>query len=276
MRTNVGHGASGSMILCYHRVGEGHDDPFRLSVTPENFAAHLDEITRHCEPSTLDELDLPSRRPRVIVTFDDGYADNLTNALPIAEAKGVPITVFVTSGLLGGQEGFWWDRLGTLLRARPPQVREVRIPTADGPVHRPWVVGQPSRDLQAVRHHLLPLPVTEIHRVLDAVADQWGTCRFTPPDARTLTASELGQLANSDVVTIGAHTTDHVRLRGLPGAGAKGDHLLVQAGARAALRADDLAFRLPLWWARQLRRQLCRRRTPIGFETACTTVPGPM
>ena len=89
---------SGSMILCYHRVAEGVDDPFQLCVTPANFAAHLDEIARYGEPSTLAELSVPSRRPRVVVTFDDGYVDNLTNALPIAEAKGIPITVFVTSG----------------------------------------------------------------------------------------------------------------------------------------------------------------------------------
>ena len=36
----------------------------------------------------------------MIVTLDDGYRDNLTNALPIAESKGVPITVFVTSGIM--------------------------------------------------------------------------------------------------------------------------------------------------------------------------------
>ena len=107
---------------------------FRLCVTPANFAAQLDEIARHGEPSTLAELSLPSRRPRVVVTFDDGYVDNLTNALPIAEAKGIPITVFVTSGVLGGQQGFWWDRLGTLLRSRPSGTREICLPTSEGTV----------------------------------------------------------------------------------------------------------------------------------------------
>ena len=70
---------------------------------------------------------LPSVRPRIVVTFDDGYADNLINALPIAEAKGVPITIFVTSGVLGSRSGFWWDRLGTLLRSRV-HLQSVRSP----------------------------------------------------------------------------------------------------------------------------------------------------
>ena len=113
---------NGTLILCYHRVAEGVEDPFYLCVRPDNFAAHLEEMSRAREPSTLADVSVPSRRPRVVVTLDDGYRDNLTNALPIAESKGVPITVFVTSGILGNHNGFWWDRLGTLLRSRPPHV----------------------------------------------------------------------------------------------------------------------------------------------------------
>ena len=123
---------NGTLILCYHRVAEGVEDPFYLCVRPDNFAAHLEEISRAREPSTLADVSVPSRRPRVVVTFDDGYRDNLTNALPIAESKGVPITVFVTSGILGNHHGLWWDRLGTLLRSRPPHVRRSICRSAAG------------------------------------------------------------------------------------------------------------------------------------------------
>ena len=209
---------SRSLILCYHRVAEGVDDPFQLCVTPARFAAHLDEIARHGEPSTLAELSLRSRRPRVVVTFDDGYVDNLENAMPIAEAMGIPITVFVTSGVVGSQSGFWWDRLGALLRSRPSGIREISLPTSKGTVRIEVGSSTTNVDLQSVRRHLLPLPVAEIHRVLDAVSEQWATPAAPPPDARALTSSELVRLAASKVVTIGAHTVDHVRLRGLPAA----------------------------------------------------------
>jgi len=111
---------NGTLILCYHRVAEGVEDPFYLCVRPDNFAAHLEEISRAREPSTLADVSVPSRRPRVVVTLDDGYRDNLTNALPIAESKGVPITVFVTSGILGNHNGFWWDRLAMAGGLRSP------------------------------------------------------------------------------------------------------------------------------------------------------------
>ena len=138
---------NGTLILCYHRIAEGVEDPLYLCVRPGNFAAHLEEMSRVREPTTLADVSVPSRRPRVVVTFDDGYRDNLTNALPIAESKGVPITVFVTSGILGNRNGLWWDRLGTLLRSRPPHVREIDLPVGGRNVRLParfvWDQGRP-------------------------------------------------------------------------------------------------------------------------------------
>jgi peptidoglycan/xylan/chitin deacetylase (PgdA/CDA1 family) len=206
----------GTLILCYHRVAEGVEDPFYLCVRPDNFAAHLEEMSRAREPSTLADAAVPSRRPSVVVTFDDGYRDYLTNALPIAESKGVPITVFVTSGILGNHHGFWWDRLGTLLRSRPPHVREIDLPVSGTNIRLPLGSSGIRADLDSVRRHLLPLRVTEIELALDAVSGEWQVGSAPPPDAGTLTTEDLLQLAASDTATIGAHTVDHVRLGDRP------------------------------------------------------------
>lgn len=265
---------SGSIILCYHRVAEGVEDPFQLCVTPANFAAQLEEIARHGEPSTLSELSDPSQRPRVVVTLDDGYVDNLTNALPIAEAKEIPITVFVTSGDVGGRRGFWWDRLGTLLRSRPPGTHEICLPTSEGTVRVGLGSSRPIVDLQSVRRHLLPLPVAEIHRLLDDVSEQWGSSAAPPPDARSLTASELVQLAASEMVTIAAHTVDHVRLRGLPAQ----DQLDTISSSRKDL--EQLSgqaishFAYPYGGRDSFDDSSVDAVRSAGFETACTTIPG--
>jgi peptidoglycan/xylan/chitin deacetylase (PgdA/CDA1 family) len=264
----------GSLILCYHRIAEGVDDPFRLCVSPANFAAHLDEIARHGEPSTLAELSMPSRRTRIVVTFDDGYVDNLTNALPIAEVKGIPITVFVTSGDLGGGRGFWWDRLGSLLRSRPSGITEVRLSTSDGTVCIGLGSSTPGEDLQSVRQHLLPLPVTEIHRVLDAVSEQWNTSAAPPPDARSLTLSEFAQLAASQRVTIGAHTVDHVRLSGLQAQ----DQWQTISSSRVDLKrlSGQAISHFAYPYGRRDSFDDCSVDAvrSAGFETACTTIPG--
>ena len=265
---------NGTLILCYHRVAEGVEDPFRLCVSPDNFAAHLEEISRRREPSTLPDVSVPSRRPRVVVTFDDGYNDNLTNALPIAEAKGVPITVFVASGVLGDEKGFWWDRLATLLRSRPPGTSEIYLPIGEETVRIGLGSSSMEADLDSVRRHLLPLPVAEIERALGAVSERWSASLAPPPDARSLTPAELLQLAASDVVTIGAHTVDHVRLRGLPAQ----EQLQTITSSRKEL--ERLSGRTVSHFAYPFgRRDNFDDRSvdavrSAGFDTACTTIPG--
>jgi peptidoglycan/xylan/chitin deacetylase (PgdA/CDA1 family) len=265
---------SGSLILCYHRVAEGVDDPFQLCVSPANFVAHLEEIARYGEPSTLTELSIPSRRPRVVVTLDDGYVDNLANALPIAEAKEIPITVFVTSGNLGGYRGFWWDRLGTLLRLRPSGTREICLPTSVGTVSIGLGSSRASVDLQSVRRHLLPLPVAEIHRVLDAVSEHWTTSAAAPLDARSLTPNELLQLAASKVVTIAAHTVDHVLLRDLP---AQDQFRTIATSKKELEQLCGQAishFAYPYGGRDSFDDCSVEAVRSAGFETACTTIPG--
>ena len=265
---------NGTLILCYHRVAEGVEDPFYLCVSPDHFAAHLEEISRAREPSTLADVSVPSRRPRVVVTFDDGYRDNLANALPIAEAKGVPITVFVTSGILGNHHGLWWDRLGTLLRSRPPQVREIDLPAGGRSIRLPVGSSGIREDLDTVRRHLLPPRVTEIERALDSVSEQWQVGSDPPPDAGTLTREDLLQLAASDTVTIGAHTVDHVRLRGRPAreqqdtiSGSKTE--LEQSIGRAVPH-----FAYPFGRRDDFDDRSVDAVRSAEFDTACTTIPG--
>lgn len=262
-----------SLVLCYHRVAEGVDDPFQLCAAPERFAAHLEEISRYGEPSTLDELSQPSRRPRVVVTLDDGYVDNLTNALPIAEAKGVPITVFVTSGQIGRMEGFWWDRMAALLQKRPAHVRDASLRTATSTVRVELGVSLKA-DLRAVRRELLPLPVAEIHGVLDALAQEWDVTAAVAPDARAMTSKELVELASSTTVTIGAHTVDHVRLKGMPAE----EQLRTVASSRQQL--EEICgrtvghFAYPYGGTEEFDDVSVQAARLAGFETACTTIPG--
>jgi len=265
---------NGTLILCYHRVAEGVEDPFFLCVSPGNFAAHLEEISRAREPSTLADVSVPSRRPRVVVTLDDGYRDNLTNALPIAESKGVPITVFVTSGILGNHKGLWWDRLGTLLRSRPPHVREIELPVVGQNVRLPLGSSGIRADLDSVRRHLLPLRVADIERALDAISEQWQVGSAPPPDAGTLTIGDLRQLAASDTVTIGAHTADHVRL-GDRSAQEQQDTI---SGSKQELEQSIgrgvSHFAYPFGGRDDFDHRSVDAVRSAGFDTACTTLPG--
>lgn len=100
-------------MLCYHRVlpgAAGTSDPPDYSVTPQQFAAQMSLLHDEGFTSlTLDEYfeaacgwrELPSRS--VVVTFDDGFADNYSVAWPIARRFAVNINLFICTGLVAGE-----------------------------------------------------------------------------------------------------------------------------------------------------------------------------
>ena len=117
----------GPSILMYHRIARPDLDPWGLSVSPEQFAAHMHAL---CTCRTMLSMDAFVARltlgnlphDAVALTFDDGYSDNLCQAKPILEAAGVPATVFLTTGRIGTGKEFWWDELARMVLARADAV----------------------------------------------------------------------------------------------------------------------------------------------------------
>src|SRR5687768_10389614 len=86
---------SGPLILLYHRVADPETDAQSLAVKPDRFSEHLSLIAAEYEPVALSDLVATMRlgraaraRRAVAVTFDDGYADNLSVAKPLLERSG--------------------------------------------------------------------------------------------------------------------------------------------------------------------------------------------
>ncbi|MGC9162609.1 MAG: polysaccharide deacetylase family protein [Thiomonas sp.] len=90
----------GLRILMYHRIASV-DTYDQLTVSPARFAQQMQELARHAVVSLeqgLQALQSGSlRAPLFAVTFDDGYLDNLTEALPVLQHYRIPATIFVTA-----------------------------------------------------------------------------------------------------------------------------------------------------------------------------------
>ena len=107
---------SGVLILEYHKVNERTKDDY--TVTPTEFAAQMDALQAdgYTTISVLDFLrakkgkqELPEKP--VVVTFDDGYSDNYTEALPILEERGMKATVFMVTNDVGLPGYLTWEQL---------------------------------------------------------------------------------------------------------------------------------------------------------------------
>ncbi|MFF1438470.1 polysaccharide deacetylase family protein [Streptomyces sp. NPDC058295] len=102
-------------VAMYHSVGDCSEDPYRITVTPERLEKQLMWLRRRgLRGVSMAEL-LAARargegRNLVGLTFDDGYADFLTEALPVLRRHRCTATLFVLPGRLGGDNA--WDPLG--------------------------------------------------------------------------------------------------------------------------------------------------------------------
>ncbi|MDD5284663.1 MAG: polysaccharide deacetylase family protein [Desulfuromonadaceae bacterium] len=205
------------VVLCYHRVTSRLSDMNSVVVSPDNFRAQMDYVKRNFRIVRFEENWEQLDTPAVVVTFDDGYADNLTEALPILKEMGVPATFFITAGNIDARNEFWWDALERMLSGLGGY--PARFSLQDSRHGREWPTLTAEDRVAMFRDmHSLFMSGTKEQRVewlRQVVGWAGGNC----PEAhinRLLTGDELRTLADNAEVTIGAHSVTHPRLSTLP------------------------------------------------------------
>ncbi len=107
--------APSAHILLYHRVAKVKQDPHLLCVSLENFRTQIKFLKENFKIIPLVKMAQDIRtgkvqRNSVVITFDDGYADNLYNVLPVLEEFKVPASIFLVAGYMGQNRPFYWDQ----------------------------------------------------------------------------------------------------------------------------------------------------------------------
>lgn len=100
-------------ILMYHRVNDIDDNT--MSVDTGMFSRQLAFLKKKYHVISLNQLlkemaeDRIIQHKSVVITFDDGYKDNYTNAFRLLRRYGLPACFFVTTSFIGTSNKFPWD-----------------------------------------------------------------------------------------------------------------------------------------------------------------------
>jgi peptidoglycan/xylan/chitin deacetylase (PgdA/CDA1 family) len=194
-------------ILIYHRVVPEPDPLVPDAVCAAAFDWHLAVLKRWFTVLPLREAaarlrngSLPVRA--ACITFDDGYADNVTVALPALRQRGLPATFFLATAFIDG--GRMWN--DTVIET----VRRVRGDTLDA---------------RSLGLGMLPVPSIDLRR--KAIASLLRAVKYLSPEERQQRVEELGSQVSGDLppdlmmtaeqvrhlhasgMEVGAHTVSH-------------------------------------------------------------------
>jgi peptidoglycan/xylan/chitin deacetylase (PgdA/CDA1 family) len=271
-------------------------------VTPENFEQHL-KVLRECSsPIGLQHLiqasfsgvSLPDRP--VVVTFDDGYLDNLEQAKPLLERFEVPATLFLVASYIGHEGEFWWDELERLL-LQPGKLPETLHLEVSGITYR-WELGKAScysydeaqrnfrwrawEDAPCARHRiyqvlweiLLSVSEAERRKALKALRAWAGVELKVRPTHRLLSPKEVCALIEGDLLDIGAHTMTHPSLFTLSVAAQWDEIQRSKTQLESILNRSVGNFAYPFGRQCDYLPETVRIVRDVGFTCACSNFPG--
>lgn len=112
----------------------------------------------------------------VIITFDDGWRDNIFNVIPITELYKIPITIFITTEPVVNGDAFWWS----------------------------YVIHLKNKHFQNYSVPFLKKIINS--KRVDIINEIKGT---NPLNREAFTVDELFLISRSKYITIGAHSVSH-------------------------------------------------------------------
>lgn len=275
--------SSSLTVLNYHRI----DDPYRLdfdtfkpnvSATPEEFAKQMDYVRSRYSVITCNELEqwlkgemhLP-RHP-LLITFDDGYYDNLKYAAPVLMERNLPSVIFLTTNFMGSKKPFYWDYVAYLF-----------FHTAKSTVQLP-LMGQTSWVDPTSREKIMNSWINMIKKISDdkkkqAVSDLEKELEVNVPDDAFsnlyLNWEQICEMSNNGF-EFGSHTVNHPILTRIPLTQVDEELRESKKQIERRLHSPVLAFAYPNGLEHDFSEDILNSVRNAQIPLAFTLLPGPV
>lgn len=269
-------------ILMLHHVRPPRQDGFQpnrlLEVRPDFLRLVVERLRRSdVDFVSLDEVhrrlvEGDFRRRFVAVTFDDGYRDIKAFAYPVLRDCGIPFAIFVPTSFPDRVGELWWAALERIVAANNSIALEMdgtdcRL-TCDTVGEKyavfsmlyQWLRARPSEAaMLAAVHDLAGRYGVDLTAICDDFCMNW---------------EEIGELAEDPLVSIGAHTVNHVILAKAPDSVVRSEMRMGRAVLEAALGRAPRHLAYPYGDAGSAGPREYAIAAELGFLTAVTTQPG--
>lgn len=210
------------IFLGYHGISRDSDEYEAWTLVREkNFYAQMDFLKSNFECLSIDEaLQCSNNRAKAaaVVTFDDGYANNLYIALPILEEFGIPAVIYVATGPVLRRELFWPDVIWlSAKRAQLAYIDLSDISACLGIYHLGGNKEIWQQEVMRLLEDIKKIDTSDRRNIVGLITEKF---RRDPSAAvfnieaennvfTPLTEDQIRILSCHPLITLGAHTHDH-------------------------------------------------------------------
>ena len=206
------------IILMYHRICSDTDFKKKnqdyLSVSVSNFKDHLRYLKENYSIVSINDFLFGKKQAsdkfQIVITFDDGYKDNLDLAIPILQEFNVPATIYITTRFPEEDTSMWWYELKEFIENRIEKLDfkfdnknySFTLNTKSKKEKSFNKIAKIIKSLNKLKQNelLSIITKTETRRKYDREVMNW---------------TEIKEANRSPLITIGAHTHNHLSLKNL-------------------------------------------------------------
>jgi peptidoglycan/xylan/chitin deacetylase (PgdA/CDA1 family) len=200
-------------MLLYHGIDTVGNLQFNTKfISQERLREQLSYLKKNADIVSIDAYFKTKEenitRPQICITFDDGFENNLTHALPVLEELNIPATIFITTAQQQQQDVLWADYLDLSTPHTPKELtignvalskKRSLLRLSNGVSYKAWLKNQPWKRKEEM---FLALKDYEAFWKTEKFASYW----------RLLNESQLKTLANHPLITLGTHGVTHDNL----------------------------------------------------------------
>lgn len=202
------------LVLCYHKICNLDRDWNGIETSPDTFCRQMEYIHRTYGFASSEELTDDKNDKRVVLTFDDGFEDNYTNALPIIQMYRIPALFFIVTETIDTQRETWCNELIRMILEGREYLDEFRFSDNGEMKLFPTETVEQRLDLYRYFRNIMPGLNSEKRNEIFHLLEEWvgseRLCRRTTH--RMMSGKQIRDLSGKENILIGCHTVSHPSL----------------------------------------------------------------
>ena len=265
-----------AVIINYHRFVKSTDGVIDNEPTVthciDDFKKEMCFIKRYFDLVSLDKIvetlktGRKFKKPTVAVTIDDGYKDNFELLFPILKEFDIPVTIFLTTSLIGTNKGIWVDRLAEIILNTKQEVfnanglfKEQKFTLTS--------LKQKRYAYRSILGKLKDLNISDRDRYLTQIEEQLG---MQHNEKRVMLNWSEIRIMQQNNIHFGAHTCTHPILTNMPLEDAKKEIFESKRIIEEKLGLAVKHFAYPNGRPKDFNEELRQFCKEVGFESIST------